>query len=99
MLDHYSSLRPLKGPAQVLAGYSDWPQLYDLDKLGHNEVPVYAAIYLDDMYVDYDLSIETAKKTKGIKYFVTNMIQHDGLRSREEAVFGTLFRLRDEALD
>ena len=99
MLDHYSALRALKGPAQMLAEYSNWPRLYDVEQLRRNQVPVYAAVYMDDMYVDYDLSVETAKTIKGCRYFVTNMIQHDGLRSREEEVFGGLWKLRDEKLD
>lgn len=99
MLDQYSSLRALKAPAQMLAEYSEWPKLYDLDQLRRNEVPTYAAIYMDDMYVDFDLSIEATKEIQGLKYFVTNLIQHDGLRSREEQVLGSLFKLRDEAMD
>jgi hypothetical protein len=43
MLDDYSGLRPLKGAAQLLAEYSDWPPLYDLKQLANNTVKVTAA--------------------------------------------------------
>lgn len=43
MLDDYVGLRPLKGVAQLLARYSDWPPLYDEAQLAKNTVKVTAA--------------------------------------------------------
>ncbi|KAF2459283.1 Alpha/Beta hydrolase protein [Lineolata rhizophorae] len=99
MFDDYAELRKVKGPAQMLAEHSDWPALYDKAQLARNEVPVYAAVYVDDMYVDYDFSLETARSIKGCKIFITNMMYHDALRSRTEEVLRSLMFLRDDCMD
>ena len=43
MMDDYAGLRPLKGAAQLLAKYGDWPPLYDKAQLAKNTVKVAAA--------------------------------------------------------
>lgn len=99
MLDDYSELIKLKTVGNAVASYSDWPALYDEKQLAKNEVPVYAAVYLDDMYVDYNFSMETAGKIKGTKVFVTNAMYHDAVRSKMEDVTKNLFALRDDCID
>lgn len=42
-LDDYANLRPLKGAANMIAQFEDWPKLYDLDQLARNQVKVSAA--------------------------------------------------------
>lgn len=54
------ALVPLRGAAEALAVRTDWPALYDLDRLAANEVPVVAAVYHDDMYVDREHALATA---------------------------------------
>jgi pimeloyl-ACP methyl ester carboxylesterase len=51
--------------SKVLAQRNDWPAVYDLKVLKENRVPLTALIYPDDMFVDFGLSRETAKKTLG----------------------------------
>lgn len=99
MLDDYSELIKLKAVGVALASFSDWPALYDEEQLAKNEVPVYAAVYLDDMYVDYNFSMETAGKIKGTKVFVTNAMYHDAVRSKMEDVMKNVFALRDDCID
>jgi len=99
MFEDYSELRKLTGPAELVANVDDWPALYDEEQLARNDVPVYAAVYMDDMYVDYDFSMETAKKIRGCKVFVTNQMYHDAVRSKMEEVMGGLFAMRDDVLD
>ena len=41
-----------RGGATCWRNASEWPDLYDPDRLARNEVPVAAAVYHDDMYVD-----------------------------------------------
>ena len=48
--------------------------------LAANEVPVVAAVYADDLYVDADLSLETAAAIGHVRTWVTNEHEHDGLR-------------------
>jgi pimeloyl-ACP methyl ester carboxylesterase len=75
------SLVPLAGAARLLAELDDWPRLYDLERLASNEVPVAAAIYHDDMYVEYAFSLETAQQLGACRWWVTSEFHHDGLRS------------------
>lgn len=73
MFDDYPELKDLKDAAQLLAEYDRWDTLYDEPRLETNTVPVFAAGYIEDMYVDYDLARETARIVKGIKTFETNV--------------------------
>ncbi|CAM1506522.1 Fc.00g061630.m01.CDS01 [Cosmosporella sp. VM-42] len=97
--DTYPELQQLKGVAELLAGYDQWPKLYDENQLRTNKVPVYAASYIDDMYVDYDFAKETAKLVKGTKVFETNAMYHSALRAKSEEVLQQLFALRDDTID
>ncbi|KAJ5927777.1 Proline iminopeptidase [Penicillium verhagenii] len=99
MLDSYSELDQIREVAQILAEAEDWPALYNEEQLAKNEVPVYAATYIDDMYVHFDLASKTAAKIKGIKQFITNTMYHDALRSKSGEVMRQLFALRDDTID
>lgn len=99
MLKSFAELKKLDSVAQALAEHSNWPKLYDVDVLRKNKVPVYAAVYMDDMYVDFDLAMETARAINGCKTYITNSLYHDALRSKEEEVFGHLWNLREDVLD
>ncbi len=81
MLDEVAALRPFRAAAEALAAWEDWPDLYDLDALARNEVPVEAAVYHDDMFVDAGLSLETAAHVGNLDAWVTNEFEHDGLRT------------------
>ncbi|EKG10522.1 Alpha/beta hydrolase fold-1 [Macrophomina phaseolina MS6] len=99
MLADYTELRSLAKVGELLAQTSDWPALYDEEQLARNEVPAYAAVYMEDMYVDYDFSMQTARKIKGCKPFVTNVMYHDAVRSRMDEVWKNIWALRDEVID
>ncbi|WP_265520467.1 alpha/beta fold hydrolase [Oerskovia flava] len=81
MFDEVAALRPFRRAAEALATWERWPDLYDLDTLARNEVPVEAAVYHDDMFVDADLSLETAAHVGNTEAWVTNEFEHDGLRT------------------
>ncbi|KAF2970865.1 hypothetical protein GQX73_g2698 [Xylaria multiplex] len=93
-----SELIKMKETAHILANYDEWPSLYDIEQLGKNEVPVYAASY-NDMYVDASLARVTASRIKGIKVFETNVLFHSALRSKPDEVFRELLALRDDTID
>jgi pimeloyl-ACP methyl ester carboxylesterase len=92
MFEEYGWLRPLRACAEILAGW-DWPKLYDPDVLRQNEVPVAAAVYLDDPYVVQDLSLETAAAIKGCRPWATNEYLHNGLRVAGGRILGRLLDL------
>lgn len=90
MFDEYKYLRPLKEAAEILALYDGWPHLYDKSTLQLNTVPCAAVIYFNDMYVERTLSEETARNIRGIKLWITNEYEHDGLRVDGEKVLARL---------
>ncbi|KAI8965955.1 alpha/beta-hydrolase [Daldinia sp. FL1419] len=96
--DTCAGLFKLKEVAQILAEFDGWAPLYDIEQLGKNEVPVYAAVY-NDMYVDQDMSRVTASRIKGIKVFETSVLYHNALRARPDEVIPQLLRLRDDSID
>lgn len=90
MFDDYAQLRPLKETAEILANYEAWPRLYNLAALRENTVPCAAAIYYNDMYVERRFSEETAQTIQGIKVWVTNEYEHNGLRAHGEIILDRL---------
>jgi pimeloyl-ACP methyl ester carboxylesterase len=90
MIDADPVLRPLREAAGLLAEREGWPPLYDPARLAANEVPVAAAVYYDDMYVDRELSMQTASAIRGLRTWVTSEYEHDGLRESAGAVLGRL---------
>lgn len=92
------SLRSLHETADLLAARTDWPRLYDPARLAANEVPVAAAVYHDDMYVDTAHSLRTARQIRGLRTYVTDEFEHDGVRAGGPRVLDRLLALvRDEA--
>ena len=92
MFEDYGALAPLREAAQLLAE-REWPRLYDPDVLERNEVPVAAAVYADDMYVERGFSEETAALIRGARVWITNEYQHNGLRVEGARVLGRLIDL------
>ena len=78
MFEDYAELRPLAEAAEMLAQHA-WPRLYDESQLAANEVPAAAAIYANDMYVDRELSEETAGRVRNLRPWLTNEYEHNGI--------------------
>ncbi|MGJ3189934.1 alpha/beta hydrolase [Paenarthrobacter nitroguajacolicus] len=87
------SLAPLREVAELLAARKDWKPLYDTERLAANTIPVAAAVYKDDIYVDHDLSLETAAAVRGLQPWVTSDFHHDGIGEDGEGIFGRLFAM------
>jgi pimeloyl-ACP methyl ester carboxylesterase len=92
MFREIRSLRPFAEAADLLAAKADWPPLYNLDRLARNEVPLCAAVYYDDLYVDAELQLQTIERVGHARAWVTNEHEHDGLRSAP-AVLERLFEM------
>ncbi|MFF3782149.1 alpha/beta fold hydrolase [Streptomyces sp. NPDC001933] len=91
------ALRPLRETAELLAARTDWAPLYDPERLAANQVPVAAAVYHDDMYVDTAHALRTAASIRGLRTWVTDEYEHDGLRAGGPRVLDRLLALvRDE---
>lgn len=87
------ALAPLRETAELLAARTGWEPLYDPDRLAANEVPVAAAVYHDDMYVDTAHSLETARTVGGLRTYVTDEFEHDGVRAGGPRVLDRLLSL------
>lgn len=92
MFEDYGGLAPLRDAAQLLAA-REWGKLYDPDALERNDVPAAAAIYAQDMYVERVFSEQTAARIRGLRAWITNEYEHDGLRIDGERVLGRLLDL------
>ena len=79
MFEEDPALLPLRKAAELLAAKDDWPALYDADRLATNEVPVVAAVYLEDLYVESAFSLETADRVANLRTWATNEFDHDGI--------------------
>ncbi|MFJ3876257.1 alpha/beta fold hydrolase [Streptomyces sp. NPDC090077] len=91
------ALAPLRETAEHLASRTGWQPLYDRARLAANEVPVAAAVYHDDMYVDTAHSLATARAVRGLRTWVTDEFEHDGVRAGGPRVLDRLLSLvRDE---
>ncbi|MFJ8476599.1 alpha/beta fold hydrolase [Kitasatospora sp. NPDC094011] len=93
MFETDPALRPLKETAELLAARTDWPDLYDPARLAGNTVPVVATVYHDDMCVDTAHSLETARAVRGLRVWVTNEWEHDGLRVSGGKVMDRLIKM------
>jgi pimeloyl-ACP methyl ester carboxylesterase len=97
MFEDLTPLTPLRDAASLLAE-RDWPYLYDPDVLAGNDVPAAALIYVEDMYVERVFSEETAARIRGLRPWITNEHDHNGLRIDGERILGRLLDLvRDRA--
>ncbi|WP_371680135.1 alpha/beta fold hydrolase [Streptomyces sp. NBC_01276] len=93
------ALEPLRETAELLAARTGWTPLYDPARLAANEVPVAAAVYHDDMYVDTAHSLETARTVRGLRTWVTDEFEHDGVRAGGPRVLDRLLALaHDDAV-
>lgn len=93
--DEDPALAPMRELAHELAAFTDWEPVYNPEQLANNEVPGAAAVYFEDMFVPTDLSLQTAELA-GIRTWVTNEYQHDGLRANGAAVFQHLQNLLED---
>lgn len=93
MFEEYPQLKPLRAAADLLANYTGWPPLYDSNVLRRNRVPCAAAVYYDDMYVERVYSEETAAAIQGIRLWITNEYEHNGLRADGEVVLDRLLTM------
>ncbi|MEV0117367.1 alpha/beta fold hydrolase [Streptomyces sp. NPDC050844] len=93
MFREIRGLRPFADAADLLARRGDWPSLYDPHRLAANPVPLAAAVYHDDMYVDAGLSLRTAREVGASRVWVTNEWEHDGVTASGGRVLARLMDL------
>jgi pimeloyl-ACP methyl ester carboxylesterase len=92
IFEDYGALAPLREAAELLAEHP-WPALYDEERLRANEVPVAAAIYAEDPYVERALSERTAAHVPELRAWLTSEYDHNGLRADGDRILGRLLDL------
>ncbi|SDJ42699.1 alpha/beta hydrolase fold [Ferrimonas sediminum] len=93
MFEQFAQLRPLQSLAHALACKADWPSLYDPGVLAVNPVPVAAAVYTDDMFVEYAYSEETLAQVANLKAWRTSEYEHNGIRMDGYRILDRLIKL------
>lgn len=94
--DQLETLKPLKEAAELLAAKSDWPNLYNAEQLTKNTVPMAAATYVNDMFVEFDFSRETLRAIPHSKAWMTSEYEHNGLRVDGEKILSTLMSMAED---
>jgi pimeloyl-ACP methyl ester carboxylesterase len=92
MIENDPVLAPLTETAETLAR-REWPPLYDAARLRASDVPAAAAVYYDDMYVPREFSVPTARAIRGLRPWITNACEHDGLRVSSGKVLDRLIAM------
>ncbi|MFF3027842.1 alpha/beta fold hydrolase [Microbacterium sp. NPDC057944] len=59
----------------------EWPSIYDADTIASSGATGAAAVYVNDVYVPLEFSLETAALLPGVQLWVTSEHEHNGLRS------------------
>lgn len=91
MFDEDSVLRVFKPAVEVLMEETQWGAVYDAEQLRANTVPLQAAVYFDDMYVDSGIQLDTLGRVGASHAWVTNDYEHDGVHGT--GVFAHLYEL------
>lgn len=74
------AFQPWRDVALELAEF-EWPQIYDAAAIAASGATGAAAVYVNDVYVPYEFSLETAKLIPGVQLWQTSEHEHNGLRS------------------
>ncbi|CAH0142438.1 Proline iminopeptidase [Microbacterium oxydans] len=74
------AFQPWRDVARELAEF-EWPQIYDADAIAASGATGAAAVYVNDVYVPLEYSLETAALLPGVQLWVTSEHEHNGLRS------------------
>lgn len=95
--DTVPAFQPWKSVIDELATF-EWPSLYNAEKIAAADATGAAAIYVNDVYVPFEFSMETAALMPGVKTWITSENEHSGLRTGNalsrltDLVFGRSFR-------
>ena len=90
MFEQMPELKPFGAAVNLLMEDTSWDAIYDPARLACNEVPLQAAVYHDDMYVDAQMQLDTLSRVGNAHAWVTNEFEHDG--NHGSVVFKRLYQ-------
>ncbi len=79
-LDTVPGLQPWRDVTLRLADH-EWPTLYDATAIAASGAKGAAAVYVNDVYVPFEFSMETARLLPGVTPWITSEHEHNGLRA------------------
>ncbi|WP_106815573.1 alpha/beta fold hydrolase [Microbacterium timonense] len=79
-LDTVPGLQPWRDVTLALADV-EWPRLYDAAAIAASGVRGAAAVYVNDVYVPLEFSLETARLLPHVTPWITSEHEHNGLRA------------------
>lgn len=79
-LDTVPGFQPWRDVTLALAEFA-WPKLYDADALSASGARGAAAVYVNDVFVPLEFSMETARLLPDVTPWVTSEHEHNGLRA------------------
>ncbi|WP_194410020.1 alpha/beta fold hydrolase [Microbacterium cremeum] len=79
-LDTVPGLQPWREVTLALAEF-EWPRLYDEAAIAASGARGAAAVYVHDVYVPFEFSMDTARLLPGVTPWITSEHEHNGLRS------------------
>ncbi len=74
------AFQPWRDVTLALAEF-EWPRIYDEVAISASRATGAAAVYVNDVYVPLEYSLETARLLPDVKLWVTSEHEHNGLRS------------------
>lgn len=78
--DTVPAFQPWREVALELAEF-EWPKIYDAASIASSGATGAAAVYVNDVYVPIEFSLETAQLLPDVELWVTSEHEHNGLRS------------------
>jgi pimeloyl-ACP methyl ester carboxylesterase len=78
--DTVPGLRPWREVTMAVADI-EWPKLYDAERIAASGAHGAAAVYVHDVFVPLEFSMETAALVPGIRPWITSEHEHNGLRA------------------
>nr|WP_314844141.1 alpha/beta fold hydrolase [uncultured Microbacterium sp.] len=78
--DTVPAFQPWRDVALELAEF-EWPKIYDAASIASSGATGAAAVYVNDVYVPIEFSLETAQLLPDVELWVTSEHEHNGLRS------------------
>jgi len=79
-LDTVPGLQPWRDVTLALAEH-EWPRVYDEQALLASGAHGAAAVYVNDLYVPFEYSMQTAALLPGVTPWITSEHEHNGLRA------------------
>lgn len=87
------TLQPMARATELIAAYTNWGPLYDVEQLANNTVPVAALVYTDDVFVERNLSMASAAKVANLHVWESDQWHHDGIGQDGAEIFRRLHQM------